>query len=71
MDNLERDLLRDGTVFGPVTPELVAEAKRLCRQACKMAGEPETMADEFWPDFLSPARAHLNSTESSNSLDSE
>lgn len=57
MDKIEDDLLRTGTSVGPVTPELVVEAKRLCLEACRLAGEKETT--EFWTDFLTPARQKI------------
>lgn len=60
---MERDLLKRGTAVGPVTPELVATAKSLCFNACKINRNTDEQATEFtadfWPDFLTRAREHL------------
>lgn len=50
-DQMEIDLLRDGTVIGPVTPEMV--------KRCKAHYSDPKEARMWWPDMLSIVRQEI------------
>lgn len=59
----EEQMMRDSSTWGPVTREIIDEAKRICENACRLAGygprRTKSEVSQFWPDFLDMARQNL------------
>ncbi len=63
----EEEMIRQGSAVGPITAELIAEAKRKCFTACRLAGDRPKEAEKntavYWPDFIPEARKSIGEVE--------
>ncbi len=55
------ELLKKGTVIGPVTAEMRELCKAKIRHANKILNRPEDEGMRYWPDFLPVVRKELES----------
>lgn len=53
------ELIKNGTIAGPVTPKMREMCKAHVRSANRFNGSPEDDGMEYWPDFLPMVREEL------------
>lgn len=53
------ELIKKGTVVGPVTPDMRERCKEKVRRVNRMMKRPEDTHMEWWPDFIPTVRQEM------------